>query len=446
MNVPLCFVLMPFGKKPSNVAITIDFDSIYQDLIAPAINESGLEPLRADEEMTGGIIHKPMFERLILCEYAVADLTTANANVFYELGVRHAVRPWSTVLLFAKGGGQLPFDVSPLRAMAYELTAEGKTTDIETTKMKLMKRLKEAKEAQNSAIDSPIFQLVEGFPEIDHTKTDVFRDRVRYSSQIKEQIAAAREQGKEALLNLEKQLGDIKNLESGVVIDLFLSYRAVKAWSEMINLAKKMSPALSNTVMVQEQLALALNRDGKGEEAEKVLLDLLKKRGPSSETYGILGRVYKNRWEVAYKSRDELLAAGLLDLAIEAYLQGFEADWRDAYPGVNAVTLMEIKEPPDPRRTKLIPVVEYAIDGRIATGKPDYWDYATRLELAVLAKDKDAATKAISSALALLRESWEAETTLRNLRLIHEARARRQDTVEWTNLIEQALEKRSKSE
>src|SRR5918994_329584 len=125
MNTPpLCFVLMPFGKKPSNAGFMIDFDAIYQGLIAPAINESGLELLRADEEMTGGIIHKPMFERLILCEYAVADLTTANPNVFYELGVRHAVRPWSTVLLFAKDSGQLPFDVAPLRAMAYQLTTQ----------------------------------------------------------------------------------------------------------------------------------------------------------------------------------------------------------------------------------------------------------------------------------------------------------------------------------
>jgi tetratricopeptide (TPR) repeat protein len=445
MNAPLCFVLMPFGKKSSNAGLLIDFDAIYQDLIAPAINESGLETLRADEEMTGGIIHKPMFERLILCEYAVADLTTANANVFYELGVRHAVRPWSTVLLFAEGGGQLPFDVAPLRAMGYQLTAEGKAADIGTSKTELVKRLIEAKKAQSSAIDSPIFQLVEGFPEIDHTKTDVFRDRVQYSSQLKEQIAAARNQGKEALVNLERQMGDIKNLESGVVIDLFLSYRAVKTWSEMVDLAKKMSPALANTVMVQEQLALALNRDGKGEEAEKVLLDLLKKRGPSSETYGILGRVYKDRWEAAYKGGDELLAAGLLDQAIEAYVHGFEADWRDAYPGVNAVTLMEIEEPPDPRRIKLIPVVEYAVDRRITTGKPDYWDFATRLELAVLAKDKDAATKSVASALALLREPWEAETTIRNLRLIHEARERRQDTVDWTKQIEQALEKRSKS-
>ena len=207
--------------------------------------------------MTGGIIHKPMFERLILCEYAVADLTTANANVFYELGVRHAVRPWSTVLLFAKESGQLPFDVAPLRAMPYCLTTEGKTADIGATKMELVKRLKEAKEAQNSGIDSPIFQLVEGFPEIDHTKTDVFRDRVQYSAKVKEQIAGARKQGREALLNLEKQLGDIGDLESGVVIDLFLSYRAVKAWSEMVSLVQKMSPALANTVLVQEQACIS---------------------------------------------------------------------------------------------------------------------------------------------------------------------------------------------
>jgi hypothetical protein len=99
----LCFVLMPFGQKPDAGGAVIDFDAVYRDVIAPAIRDAAMEPLRADEEVTGGIIHKAMFERLILCEYAVADLTTANANVFYELGVRHAVRPSSTVALFAKG-------------------------------------------------------------------------------------------------------------------------------------------------------------------------------------------------------------------------------------------------------------------------------------------------------------------------------------------------------
>ena len=299
------------------------------------------------------------------------------------------------------------------------------------------------REARKAVTDSPIFQLVDGFPEIDHTKTDVFRDRVRYSAKIKERLARARKDGAEALRAVEKELGKIEDLESGVVIDLFLSYRAARGWEEMIDLVDRMSPPLAATVMVQEQLALALNRAKRGEEAEKVLLDLLEKRGPSSETYGILGRVYKDRWEGALQDGEQFLARGLLDKAIEAYLSGFEADWRDAYPGINAVTLMELKEPPDPRREQLIPVVAYAVERRIAAGKPDYWDYATRLELAVLAKDEKAAMAALGDALASVREPWEPETTARNLRLIRDARQRRQEDVPWEKVIEDELSRKA---
>jgi len=83
MSAPLCFILMPFGKKKDATGREINFDAVYELLIAPAVGAAGMEPLRADKEKTGGIIHKPMFERLLLCEYAVADLTAANANVFY---------------------------------------------------------------------------------------------------------------------------------------------------------------------------------------------------------------------------------------------------------------------------------------------------------------------------------------------------------------------------
>jgi MAP3K TRAFs-binding domain len=441
MNRPLCFVLMPFGKKPNMGGGIVNFDAVYHELIAPAIEAAGLDALRADEEMTGGIIHKPMFERLILCEYAVADLTTANANVFYELGIRHAVRRWSTVSIFAAGGSQLPFDVAPLRALPYQLTPEGTPAEVAATKEVLVKRLLEAKKAST---DSPIYELVQGYPDIDHTKTDVFRDRVQYSTDMKAKLAEARRQGVEALHAVEQELGAIEGVESGVVIDLFLSYRAVEAWPEMVALVKKMSPPLAATVMVQEQLALALNRAKQGEVAETVLLNLLKERGPSSETYGILGRVYKDRWEAAIEGGQGLLARGLLDKAIDAYLRGFESDWRDAFPGINAVTLMELKEPPDPRREQLLPVVAYAVERRIATGKPDYWDHATRLELAVLAKDEGKAVAALSDALAAVRESWELKTTMRNLRLIREGRAKRQEEISWARQVEEELERRRK--
>jgi hypothetical protein len=431
---------MPFGRKPDAAGRVVDFDRVYQDLIAPAIAQAELEPLRADEEMTGGIIHKPMYERLILCEYAVADLTTANANVFYELGLRHAVRRWSTLLLFAEGGSQLPFDVAPLRAMPYRLTPGGTPDDVVATRGRIATRLEEARQAH---ADSPVFQLVEGFPDIQRLRTDVFRDRVRYSQQVKEQLAIARKQGVDAVRGVAATLGNIADADSGSVIDLFLSFRAVKAWADMLALVERMSPPLAATVMVREQLGLALNRAGRGDEAERVLTSLIEERGPSSETYGILGRVYKDRWEAAVKAGETFTARGLLEKAITAYLRGFETDWRDAYPGINAVTLMELKDPPDPRRESLLPVVRYGVERRLAAGKPDYWDHATLVELAVLGRDEAGAASALGDALACVRESWEPETTARNLRLIREARERRQESVSWATEVEDALLRRA---
>ena len=442
MMRPLCFVLMPFGRKPTSAGATVDFDAVYHDLFAPGIEAVGMEPLRADQELTGGIIHKPMFERLILCDFAVADLTAANANVFYELGIRHAVRPASTVLLFAEGAGQLPFDVGPLRGLPYKVDADGRPIKVHEGQAAIAARLNEAR---NLLTDSPVFQLVEGFPDIKRLKTDVFRDRVSYREEVKRKLTAARKQGADAVRAIEASLRKIADQEAGVVIDLYLSYRAVKAWKDMISLVDKMSPTLARSVMVQEQLGLAFNRDGQGDQAEHVLVAVLEKQGPSSETYGILGRVYKDRWEAANKAGDTLLAAGFLEKAIEAYLKGFEADWRDAYPGVNAVTLMELKDVADPRKEKLIPVVAYAVERRVASGKLDYWDYATQLELAVLADQREEGMLALGKSLAAVRERWEPETTARNLRLIRETRTRRGEDVAWVGEAEQSLLRRAAS-
>jgi len=445
---------MPFGKKPDNGGLLIDFDSVYYDLIFPAIEEASLKPIRADEEKVGGIIHKPMFERLILCEYAVVDLTTANPNVFYELGVRHAVRPYSTVLLYAEGTKQLPFDIAPLRAIPYKLDSSGKPDQHANEKVQeiLKKRLIEA---QNPHTDSPIFQLVEGFPDIQHIKTDVFRERVKYSEELKKQLAQIRrEKNIIDLRNLVLSLKNIKKQEAGVIIDIFLSYRALakkkEEWEEMAEFVTLMPEPLSSTTLVQEQYAFALNRAGHSEEAEKILLSLIEKKGPSSETYGLLGRVYKDRWEKAYKKEEKTKdeddefhpSDAYLDKAIDAYLKGFETDSRDTYPGINAVTLMEIKREPDPRRIVLIPVVKYSVQRKIAMGKPDYWDYATLLELAILAKDKEASFNFLAKALTHLREEWEGETTLRNLRTIREGREKRNDVVTWSKKIEEAIQKK----
>jgi hypothetical protein len=433
---------MPFGLKPDATGTMVDFDAVYADVIAPGIRSAELTPIRADEEMGGGIIHKPMFERLLLCEYAVADLTTANANVFYELGVRHAYRPYSTVLVFAEGS-RLPFDVAPLRALPYQMTG-GKPANPEVARTALAARLEAAKAGDK---DSPVFELVDWIPTpspVAHEKTDTFRDQAEYSLKAKEQLAAARKDGVARLRDVQRTLEPIARCEAGVVIDLLLSFRAVKAWDDMVHLAQQMPLPLRQTAMVQEQLGFALNRAGRSQEAETVLRNLIERRGPSSETYGILGRVYKDRWAKATQQNEKRQARGALDQAINAYLQGFEADWRDAYPGINAVTLMEIRDPPDARRQFLTPVVRYAVERKIASGKPDYWDHATRLELAILARDEPAAETALSDALAAVRETWEPETTANNLRMIREARERREDSPAWAQEMETELTRRAK--
>ncbi len=445
MTRPLCFVLMPFGSKPDGQGREIDFDAVYQELIAPAVEAAGLDVIRADEEIAGGVIHKPMFERLLLCEYAVADLTTANANVFYELGVRHAMKPFSTTMIFAEGSGQLPFDVAPLRGLPYQLGKDGRPSQADSDCDTLAERLRDARERHT---DSPLYQLLDDYPNVAHEKTDVFRKQVEAAAGTRKQLADTRkikdlEKAAEALRDIEKSLGELEDAEAGVTVDLFMSYRAVKAWDDMVGLVDRMPRPLQRTVMVREQQALALNRKGDGGEAETVLKDLIKERGPSSETYGILGRVYKDRWEKAASEGNEFLAEGELENAIEAYKRGYDADIRDSYPGVNTVTLMELKDPPDPEREQLLPVVRYAVERRIAAGEPDYWDWATLLELAILQKDEAAARSNLAKALAAIREPWEPETTARNLRLIREARLQRKEQPAWADKVEEALTKAS---
>jgi tetratricopeptide (TPR) repeat protein len=441
MQRPLCYVLMPFGTKVSG-ARSIDFDTVYRDLVAPALNDAGLESLRADAAEAEGTLAGPHLEGLVLSDCAIVDVTTAGPGVFYALGARHALRPASTLVLFANNIARPPADIAAMHAVSYESSANGGVKDVHAARSRLSGILREA---LGKPDESALYQLVDGNSggDIARLKTDVFRDKVEYSASAKDTLEQARKQGVDAVRAAQRGFGDLREAPAGVVIDLFLSYRAVKAWEDMIALVKEMAPPLAASTLVQEQLAFALNRAGRGEEAEQVLRDLLASRGDSSETCALLGRVYKDRWDAASKKGDRAAAKELLQKAVDAYLRGFEADWRDAFPGVNTVTLMELQEPPNAKQQQLIPVVRYAVERRIATAQPDYWDHATLVELAILARDEAAARAALKDALACVREAWEPESTARNLRLIREARARRGETLAWARTVEDALAQRA---
>lgn len=440
-NKPLCFVLMPFGQKPDATGgPPIDFDKIYHNAIKPAIEKCGLSPIRADQEKGIGIIHKAMFERLLLCEYAIADLTTANANVFYELGVRHAGRSNTTLAIFANTQ-PIPFDLNFIRGIPYDIGEKNIFGDIQaehlknTLTQKLLVLIEEHRLGQNP--DSPVFQLIEDWTpsEISHLKTDVFRERVVLQEDRRSTLINARsmsaEQGITKLQSLEIEFKKDGWVDVGSAIDLFLSYRAFSAWQAMINLFEDFPAPFKRQIMLREQYAFALNRragttdaqPGDREIAIDILESVLHEQGNSPETLGLLGRIYKDLWS-DIENDGGRKARVALNKAIETYKKGFESDWRDYYPGINALTLMYLSGEDEHlvEMKKLQPIVSYALERSISEREPGYWERATILELAVLDNNQIAIDAALNNLLAINNvEKWCYETTANNIKKLRDA-------------------------
>jgi hypothetical protein len=427
---PLVFVAMPFGKKLDPTArVEIDFDEIYRGAIVPAAEAANLDVIRADEEIEGGLIHLGMFERLLLAEIVVADLTSLNANVFYELGIRHAARPRTTIPIFARIT-RLPFDQVPIRAVPYDLVG-GALTDKEGERLKgeLTRRLERASD-ESERHDSPLFQLVKDYRgiELAHEVTESFRDRVRQVAEIRDRIAALR--GKvdrlTALHEIEAELQPFANTPAELLLDLLLAYRSVEAWPDMVRFVEALPEAIRSHVTVREQLAQALGRRNKGHDRQRaisVLRDVQATFGPSAETSGLLGGIYKREYEDWLDAGETTDARAALDAAIDAYTDGVSADPRDAYPGINLLTLLTRRDGPRDRESieNIAPVVAFALARRGVDQSDDYWDVATALELAVLRGTWPAAQRC-QGRLSLVRsEPWMFKTTADNLQIIAEA-------------------------
>ena len=109
------FVAMPYGTKEG-----IDFNRIYSEYIKPALESAGFEVFRADEESRAGSIHTDMFQELLLADLVVVDLSIDNPNVWYELGVRHALRARGVLQIQCRRD-YLPFDVHGQRTLRYHI-------------------------------------------------------------------------------------------------------------------------------------------------------------------------------------------------------------------------------------------------------------------------------------------------------------------------------------
>ena len=197
----ICFVIMPFGEKEADGKV-IDFDKIYKDIIKEAIEGIGLECIRCDEIGESGWIHADMMEHIFEDDVAIVDISTANANVYYELGVRHALRDKVTVLI-RKKGTDIPFNIKGFRVIDYDPEDE---QDIAEVKGKIAEFVKNGLKSEQP--DSLVHQVLDTLKI--GTNPNIITKREIFKYPLSE--------------NLEKKIclitGDIKEVDS---IDIWVN-------------------------------------------------------------------------------------------------------------------------------------------------------------------------------------------------------------------------------
>src|SRR5688572_20923606 len=184
---PICFMVMPFGTKPTGVAdgkspAEVDFDQLWEKVLRPAIAALNYEAVRADEDL-GALIIADMLERLTLADLVVADMTLSNGNVYYEVGIRHGAKEAGCVLISAEWSKQL-FDVAQMRQVRYALPAKEISDADAKAAVELLKR----EIPKHTAAKTPLYSLP-GFPKLD-ARRGSFRNLVESLSKFQADVTA----------------------------------------------------------------------------------------------------------------------------------------------------------------------------------------------------------------------------------------------------------------
>jgi tetratricopeptide (TPR) repeat protein len=301
----VCFVVMGFGKKTDyESGRTLDLDATYEAIIKPAVEAANLRCIRADEVIHAGLIDAPMYEMLLRADLVIADISTGNVNAVYELGVRHALRPNSTIIM-KESKGRLYFDLNHVSTFQYDHLGE----DIGAREASRAKRDLELLIKQviiSSLPDSPVYSFLPNLRQ-PILSTEQYQNLLDETEDFQDHLSGLIQAGIELVRN--SSFDD-----------------AVKVFST----ANRMKP---NDPYIIQQLTLATYKSKKPSEISALIsaLVVIDQLSPSDsndpETLGITGAIYKRLWAATHDPVQ-------LDLAIQHYGRGFEIR-RDYYNGEN---------------------------------------------------------------------------------------------------------------
>jgi hypothetical protein len=380
--VKTCFVSMPLGLKvDAQTGATVDFDRVYAELVVPAIERAGLaiRSWRSPETSTSN--QTDALGAIISSDILLADLTTSNPNVMYELGLRHALNRGPTVLLAAPSSAP-PFYVAFLQRIVYDSFADLANPD------PLRARMTEALQmAARRSEGSPLYEFFPGLRvELPEELKVVSRRGREYPERVKEtlkRLRASPRQSRAVVAEAEEALGASGLADPAAYLDVLRAFRNRSDWTGLVRVASNLPADLKNDPQVLQLTALALNRrsePGDQDRALDLLRPLIDETGyADAESLGIVAHIYKDRWK-SNRNADDLHNATIF------YKRAFEAKPDDYYAAFNAAALLFIQNSPaaDAELAALLPRVKEALHARLDDDDADYWTLNSALEIAVM--------------------------------------------------------------
>lgn len=410
---PICFMVMPFGVKPTGVTdgsapAEVDFDVLWEKALRPAITELDYEAVRADEDL-GALIINDMLERLTLADLVVADLTIPNGNVYYEIGIRHGINKPGCVLVSADWSKTL-FDLAQMRQIRYKLPEKSISDDAAKAAIETLKRGIESLRDSSFPLPNP-----------DPSRSAIFRNFIESLSKFQSAVIAARaamdEDRRTRIEQLLASYGADKRIAPGTAVELLtLTYDNLGP-ERSIAFIDSLPDAIRKLPLVKERRALAQSYGGNHLDAIGELQKLIDLSGDSSERQGLLGGRYKKLAKEAKKKKDDRSRRTYLDKAIEHYTRGMMLDLNDYYPASNLPNLLRARGGPgDLERAQAINnLVVIACEAALLRKTDTEWTKSTLLGAAFDAGD---AAKAEELADIVERESsadWKLDTTIETL-------------------------------
>ena len=447
---PICFVVMGFGKKTDfETGRTLDLNKSYHNMIKPAVQAAGLECIRADEIVHSGLIDVPMYEQLLKADVVVADLSTSNKNAFYELGIRHALRPYTTVVIAEDGIKTFPFDVNHVAVRQYHHLGEDiGYEEVMRFRAALTQAITEIRKKNPRPDDSPVYTFLKGLnpPSIAAVVQAAVQNVA--ARNISDKLTELEAKGIDSLEKhsfaaptaaitsthsiLMQQVEDAENKNDFVTAKSLLA---------LIRGMMKTDPtAMREDPDILQRLARATyksNYPSEGaalKEARDLLSILDPDRSNDTETIGLWGSVHKHLWELNKNPSD-------LDEAVRAYRRGFYLR-NDFYNGINVAYLLNLRAANSTdlaeaitdfvqarrvRREVLaicetwlashpVPAEHSSVQTQKEYRASKYWVLATMAEAYLGLGDEEKSEQTLAEALALKPEPWKSNSTIEQMK------------------------------